>query len=61
MSVPAVRFFLWCAVTGEFDSDWHRTADAAERHLWRCGPLVAPWRVVALTDAQALDLFAVQP
>lgn len=51
-------FTLWCALTGEFDSDWHRTAQQAEQHKIECG-LGDDWRVAQLTDEQQAQVYAV--
>jgi hypothetical protein len=54
-----ITFTLWCAVSGEFDSDWHRTEAAADAHKIRCG-LRDDWRVVALTGEQVSEVYAVR-
>lgn len=51
-------FTLVHIVTGEFDSDWHRTYEAANMHRVRCG-LDDSWYVAELTEEQAAQVYAV--
>lgn len=53
-----ITYTLWNAVSGEFDSDWHRTEAEATQYHKDCG-LDESFRVVGLTDAQCADIYAV--
>jgi len=52
------QFFLQNARTGEFDSDWHASREAALRHIDRCG--LTGWMIVELTAEQQAEVFSVQ-
>jgi hypothetical protein len=57
MKSQTTKYFLWNAVAGEFDSDWHDSEGAAILHKIDCA-LSTSWRVIGLTDAQISALFA---
>lgn len=50
-------FTLVRIVSGEFDSDWHRTFDAAAAHAVHC-KLGADWYVTELTAEQVAQVYA---
>jgi len=53
-------FTLVHIATGEFDSDWHRTYEAANMHRIRCfGARTDGWYVCELTAEQAAQAFAI--
>jgi hypothetical protein len=46
--------FLWCAITGEFSSDWFASRELAEAYAADLGN---EWRIVELSDAQQMEIF----
>ena len=49
-------FTLVCIATGEFDSDWHTSYEAANMHRVRCN-LGSAWYVTELTAEQVAQIY----